>query len=159
LFHWSIMPTIPKYVFNPRETLPGSIKVTPIPIEAPIHTRPVLQSHHASTLANYTLPYTSTKSPNSTNTFHWPVAILLIFLLLTLGIILSKWGWRFITGQIWKLSSGWKGPLEMEDEEQLLTEPEETQTKGENFTITVEEIPEPGPSSLEDWIRNHPRSI
>ena len=113
-----LMASIFKKSIDPRESLAGIINVTPIPIEAPIHSRPIVQSH-PSTGTAASFPFTST-NPHSSNTFHWPVLILLLFLALSLGIILSKWGWSKITGRIWKFSSGWKGSLGEYDEEHLL---------------------------------------
>jgi hypothetical protein len=125
-----------------RESYPGNIKVTPVPIEQPIHTRPVLQSHrHAAVIT--AIKHTASK-PNSDH-FNWPICILLVFLVALLGLILSKWGWRWITGRIWKMTSGWDGPLEDEDEEHLLSAetPEDSSPDPPpkpSFTIVVQEV-------------------
>src|SRR5208282_849846 len=112
------MLPLQKTSIDTREAFPGIINVTPVPIETPIHTRPILQSHPLK--VNTTLPYTSTKSSHL-DTFHWGTFILLVFLAGSFGVILSKWGWTKVTGQIWKMSSGWEGSLENEEEE-LLTD-------------------------------------
>ena len=102
------MPPLQKTSIDSRGAFPGIINVTPVPIEAPIRTRPVLQSHPLN--VNATLPYTSTKLSGS-DTFHWGTFILLVFLAGSFGVVLSKWGWTKITGQIWKMSSGWEGSV------------------------------------------------
>ena len=105
-----------------RAALPGVITVTPIPIEQPISTRPVIvQAHSERVTVNATFPFTTTKPPSG-DTFHWAPFLLVVFLAVSLGVILSKWGWTRITGRIWKMSSGWEGPLELEDEDPLLEE-------------------------------------
>ena len=107
------MAPVLKGAIDPREVFPGVIKVTPIPFEVPIHTRPVL--HTISVAVNATFPFTSTGHRKS-STFSWGVVILFLFLALSLAIALSKRGWAKITGKIWKLSSGWKGSLDEEDD-------------------------------------------
>jgi hypothetical protein len=112
------MAPLQKPSIDSREAFPGVINVTPVPIETPIHTRPVLQSHPL--IVNTILTHTSTKVSHP-GAFHWGAFILLVFLAALFGVILSKWGWTKITGQIWKTSSGWDGPLEDEEEGELLT--------------------------------------
>lgn len=104
---------------------PGNIQVTPIPIEVPIHSRPVLHSSESSH-TNATFRYSAVDHAPSDG-FHWGLLILMILLILSFALIMSKWGWNKITGQLWKLSSGWPGSVEnMEDEEELLPSPEVT---------------------------------
>jgi hypothetical protein len=157
------MPPLQKTSIDSREAFPGVIKVTPVPIEAPIHTRPVLQSHPLDVVVNTTLSHISTKHL-SRDTFHWGTLILFLFLALSFGIILSKWGWNKITGQIWRLSSGWKGSLELEEEEIFLPDSQverNSSTKCSSFT-NIERLPSPTdvePMSPEEWIIDHPRTI
>src|ERR1700694_2721161 len=165
-----------------RESLTGNINVTPVPIETPIHTRPVLQSHRY-TAVNTAIKH-STTAPKPDH-FNWPVCILFILLSALLGLILSKWGWSWITGRIWKLTSGWEGPLEEEDEH-LLADPEPSSPDPApsndmdigipKFTPSGFALPSPVPlndnlsigdlvpsssapshSEVEDWILAHPR--
>lgn len=112
---------------------PGNIQVTPIPIEVPIHSRPILHSSHA----NATFSFSAVKHPAS-DQFHWGLLILMIFMLVSFAVMMSKWGWNKITGQIWKLSSGWPGSVE--DEEELLA------SQNEVTTLEMQEI-EPEKSS------------
>lgn len=159
------MAPLQKVSIDSREAFPRVIKVTPIPIEIPIHTRPILQSRPLNVGVNATLPYISSKPLNQGN-FHWGTFILFLLMGSSLGVVLSKWGWRMITGQIWKWASGWKGPLPLEyEEEGLLPDSQpEISTSAEDSTIIpiVEEIPsstDPEQMSPEEWIINHPRTI
>jgi hypothetical protein len=151
------MAPVRAVVIGSREALAGNIKVTPIPIEPPITSRPVLQSHHPlNVIVNATLSHVPA-SPPVDHKVHWSVVILLIFLVVMFIIILSPRGWRWITGRIWKFSSGWNGPLE-EDEEHLLEDPS---TPKEDTTVTVLELP-PSPrnsmQTVEEWIIANPRT-
>lgn len=97
--------------------MPGNIEVTPIPIEIPIHSRPVIQqSHQISALVNAAFPFTSA-NPSSGNSYHWGEASLLIFLVACLGLILS---WSRIMERLRTLTNG--RPLVREDEEPFGTE-------------------------------------
>jgi len=87
------MPSIQNAVIDARDVFPGVITITPIPIETPILTRPVL--HSDSLIVKATRLYKSTK-PSSVDNFHWGTAVLLIFLALSFGVFLSKWGWRMM---------------------------------------------------------------
>ena len=143
-------------VVDTRAALPGVITVTPVPIEQPIHTRPVIiQSHSPGVTVNATFPFIATKPP-SRDTFHWGLFILLVLLAALLGVILSKWGWTKITGRIWKLSSGWEGPLELDDEDPLLED--SAQTSKDTTAVTQTEVSSPSTdygaeqTSVEDWI-------
>lgn len=152
-----------------RETFPGIIKVTPIPIDPPIHGRPLLQSYEAPPfrfIANGTaFPFHVNGGESKGSTVHWVACTLLVLLALLLGAILSNWGWSRITGRIWKWSSKWDGPLEIEDEEELLPQTPYTEDapKDPEISINVEEIYRPrGGSteySLEDWINKRPREF
>ena len=111
------MPAItPKY-FLARE--PGTIQVTPIPIEAPIHSRPILHSAHTNATLHEGV--TQTHSDH----FHWGLLLIMILLTLAFAFVMSTWGWNKITGPLWQLGSGWQGSIQsMEDEEELLPSPE-----------------------------------
>jgi hypothetical protein len=160
------MPPLQKTSFiDSREAFPGVIKVTPVPIETPILTRPVLQSRPLGATVNTTLTFTSSKTLGAER-FNWGAFTLFIFLAATLGLILSNVGWRYITGQIWKRCSGWDGPLEEEDEEELLAESQLESSSPKDETLTnVAAIPSPPQStdpeqlSPEEWIMRHPREI
>jgi hypothetical protein len=140
-----------------RETLPGNIKVTPIVIEPPINSRPVLQSHH------FTAVITHTTTKPAGNHVNWIYIILFIFLTALLGVVLSSKGWTWITGRIWKYMSGYQGPLvEDEDEQHLLNEnaSEEPETPKEPTDVVVHdvEIPNSPPLSLESYITHEPHN-
>lgn len=159
------MPPLQKTSIDSREAFPGVIKVTPVPIEAPIHTRPVLQSHPLDVVVSATVSHTSTKHL-SRDSFHWGPFILFLFLASSFGIVLSKWGWNKITGQIWKLSSGWEGPLELEEEEEEVflrdIQGERSSSAKSSSFADIEQLSSPKdiePMSPEDWIINHPRTI
>jgi len=163
------MPPFPRKTVDVRETLPGNIKVTPIPIEPPIHGRPVLQSYEAPpfrvTVNATAFPFHVNGGEPKGSSVHWAACILLLFLALLLGAILSNWGWKKITGRIWKWSSKWDGPLEMEGEEEFLPQSPYTEDARNNPEISaiVEEIyaSQDGSTeySLEDWINKRPREI
>lgn len=147
-----------------REAFPGVITVTPIPIEQPINTRPVIvQSHSDGVTVNATFPFTTTNPPSG-DTFHWGLFLLFVFLAGLLGIILSKWGWTRITGRIWKMSSGWEGPLELEDEDPLILEDSTARTKFIGSVIHMEPA-RPSTdygaeeSSVEEWIVTHSKRL
>lgn len=113
---------------------------------------------------NAKLPYISSGHYQG-DSFNWPVFVLLLFLSVSFGVILSKWGWNKITGKLWKWSSGWDSPLVDEDEERLLQETTEVEPapKEGNHTINTNEIPT-NPTNIgqtpgEDWIANHIRGI
>ena len=165
------MAPLPKNIVDIRESFPGHIKVTPIPDEPPIHGRPVLQSHEATRTfeinVNATVfPFHIDDGGSQSSNVNWPACLLLILLALLFAAILSKWGWSQITGKIWKWSSNWNGPLEMEDEEELIPQniyPEEGPKEME-VRVNVEEIYgtpklESGEYSLEDWINKRPREF
>ena len=170
------MAPFPKNIFDIREPFPGNIKVTPIPDEPPIHGRPVLQSHESTytspfgfTVVNNatTFPFHVSSGGSQSSSVNWPTCILVILLAVLLGAILSKWGWSKITGRIWKWSNKWEGPLEMEDEEELLPERGEQGevAKEMEVRVNVEEIYgaqhelDAGEYSLEDWINKRPREM
>lgn len=163
------MPPFPRKIVDVRETLPGIIKVTPIIIEPPIHGRPVLQSYEAPpfrVIVNATaFPFHVNGGEPKGSSVHWVACILLVLLALLLGAILSNWGWNKITGRIWKWSSKWDGPLEMEDEEELLAQIPYTEDvpNDPKISVNVEEIYAPQDDSteysLEDWINKRPREI
>jgi hypothetical protein len=161
------MAPISRKAVGAREPFPGNINVTPLPHEPPIRSRPILQSHPAmpAVVVNAKLPYTST-SHYEGDSFNWPIFVLFLFLSVSLGVILSKWGWDKITGKLWKWSAGWDSPLVDEDEEQLLegTSEVETDPKYANHTVDINEIQHTSPSNIEqtqedDWIANHTRGI
>lgn len=165
------MAPVPKRIVDIRESSPGNIKVTPITIEPPIYGRPVLQSHEASDTfkisVNATVfPFRVHGGELQTSSVDWPVCVLLLILVMLFGVILSKWGWSKVTGRIWRWSSKWDGPLEMEDEEELLPENihlEEVHKESE-VKVNIEEIYgtpkfELEECSLEDWINRRPREI
>jgi hypothetical protein len=115
-------------------------------------------------VVNAKLPYTST-SHYEGDSFSWPIFVLFVFLSVSLGVILSKWGWSKITGKLWKWSAGWDSPLVDEDEEQLLegTSEVETEPKDANHTIDINEI-QTSPTNIEqspkeDWIASHIRGL
>ena len=156
------MPPILQSQLYSRETSPGVIKVTPIPIETPIHSRPVVQSHPAKVNVALIVP---TRPPN-TNHFHWGPFLLFVFLTLSLGLVLSKWGWTKITGRIWKWSSGWDGPVVDEDLEELIPEQQSERTsKQGNLQINVVEMQpsdwhlyHTGRTSVEERVGSNPRA-
>lgn len=107
------MPAITPKSFLARE--PGTIQVTPIPIEVPIHSRPILHSAHSNTTFHEGVKHAVSDH------FHWGLLLIMIILTLAFAFIMSTWGWNKITGPLWKLGSGWQGSVEnMEDEEELL---------------------------------------
>jgi hypothetical protein len=122
-------------------------------------------------MTNPTFPFTTAKPPVG-DTFHWGLFILFVFLAGLLGIILSKWGWTRITGRIWRMSSGWEGPLEMLDDEVPLIEGSGLEMKN-NVTVNVSEVsPSCGSeehdrissdiehrNSVEEWIVAHSQRI
>jgi len=76
----------------------------------------------------------------------------MILMMLSFAVIMSKWGWNKITGQIWKLSSGWPGPVEnMEDEEELLGSEEVAM-------LEMHEI-KPLPRKAKDTVRQHEQAL
>jgi hypothetical protein len=128
----------PINVIISRMPLPGNIRVTPIPIEAPIHTRPILQSHPYLAIIS---TITKSTAKATRDHFNWPVFLLFVFFVSSLAFILSEWGWRHFTGRIWKCSSKWDGPLEDLDEEHLL--PETHSEEPETSKITTTSLPTP----------------
>ena len=165
-----------------RTPLPGNISVTPIPIEAPIHTRPVLQSHpYLAIISNIT----KSTAKATCHHFNWPVFVLFVFFACSLAYLLSKWGWRHFTGRIWNWLSKWDGPLEDLDEAHLLPEAhsEEPETSKITTTTVIPEVEVTPPITppeielpravtynykssnsnglsqveLEEWIASHPR--
>jgi len=113
-----------------------------------MHSRPILHSSHRT---NVTLPYSGVQPPSSNN-FHWGLFILMILMMLSFAVIMSKWGWNKITGQIWKLSSGWPWPVEnMEDEEELLGSEEVAM-------LEMHEI-KPLPRKAKDTVRQHEQAL
>ena len=158
------MPPVLKNRFYSREVAPGIITVTPVPIEAPIHSRPVVQSRPPN--VNTSLPIAASKPPKP-HAVNWPVLILFLFLGLLLALVLSKWGWSKLTGKIWKWSSGWDGPLEDEDLEELIQESRsEASTHKDVNTDVVREIEssewnlyDRDLTSTEEWVLRNPRSM
>jgi hypothetical protein len=117
-------PTPP---LDSREALAGIIKVTPIPIEVPIHSRPVLQLKPANLAVVKTFYFSRLPHPESWK-FPWLLVILGILFVVALAAVLSEVGWRRFTGKIWEWSTGLQGYLEPEDEQRLMQEsPRETQ--------------------------------
>jgi hypothetical protein len=162
------MAPTPRKLVDAREALPGIIKVTPIPIEPPIHGRPVLQSHETPpfrvVVNGSAFPFHVNGGELKGSSVRWGACTLLVLLALLLGATLSNWGWNMITGRIWRWSSKWDGPFEMGDEEQLLPQTRtEDAPKDPEIPVNFEEIYEPQDSSteysLEDWINKRPREI
>lgn len=153
------MAPLQKTSIDSREALAGVINVTPVPIETPIHTRPVLQSHPL--IVNTTLTHKSIKLSHP-DAFHWGALALLVFLALSFGVMLSNWGWKKITGQIWKLSSGWEGSLEDEEEELLVDCQPEASTPKINLP-SIHVIPshstELPPITQVEWITTSQRTM
>jgi hypothetical protein len=123
----------------------------------------IVQSHSEGVTVNATFPFTTTNPPSG-DTFHWGLFLLFVFLAGLLGIILSKWGWTRITGRIWKMSSGWEGPLELEDEDPLILEDSTARTKFIGSVIHMEPA-RPSTdygaeeSSVEEWIVTHSKRL
>lgn len=150
-----------------RATLPGVITVTPIPIEQPISTRPVIVQapSQQGVTVNATFPFTTTHPPSG-DTFHWGLFMLFVLLAALLGVVLSKWGWTRITGRIWKMSSGWEGPLELEDKDPLLEDSSPAPETKNAVTITETEHSTACPTdygaeqtSVEEWIVTHSKRL
>lgn len=153
------MPPLQKTSIDSREAFAGVITVTPVPFETPIHSRPILQSHTST--VNVTLTHKSTK-PSHADTFHWGTFILFVSLAVSFGVILSKWGWTKITGQIWKMSSGWAGSLENDEEDLLMDCQPETSAPKENLSsieVIPSESPEPEQTPHEEWIVKSQRTM
>lgn len=132
------MPAIPRAVGS-REALPspGNIVVTPVPVDPPIHSRPVLQSSHSHHPVQYTFPHAGAPPPSPTDKISWPLVILFVLLACGLGVVLSNWGWKKVTGKIWKWSSHWEGTIDDDMGEELLEHPYMNKSAA---TINIEEI-------------------
>jgi hypothetical protein len=115
------MPALPRLVGS-REPVPdpGNIIVTPIPLDPPIHSRPVLPStRHFRFAANYTFPHAEAEAPTSKHAY-WPLVIFFLLLVCVFLVLLSDWFWRKFTNKIWSWASRYDGPLEEDFEEEEL---------------------------------------
>jgi hypothetical protein len=134
------MPVLPG-VLSSRESFPepGNIAVTPIPLDPPIRSRPILTSSHSHYKATYTFPHAGAEPP-SADGVRWPLVILFILLAMLLGTVLSKWGWMKITGKIWQWASRWEGSLEDDIEEEELLEQPTSNKATEMEVVDINEI-------------------
>jgi hypothetical protein len=156
------MPAIPKYNFDSRESLSGNIKVTPIPIEIPVETRPIIQQSHKPgpyvAVINSTLLRTST-NPGGITRFHWSRAILLIFLVLAFLVIMSNWGLSKLMGRQRERFNQWQEYSEVDHElEELEESPDVEHEEPESGklesrqTCIFEDVPTSG--KLDEWTKS-----
>jgi len=136
------MSPLPKSVARDPLPSPGYIVVTPIPLDPPVHSRPILpslSSHSAVYISNYTFPHANAVAPNGDHVNWWLVG-LFIFLLLAFSMLLSDYFWDKVNPKIWECASHYEARPTFEgtpEEEELMEEPTGQKSTGD---VDVEEI-------------------
>ena len=98
------MPAIQDHSFQARVTEPKVIEVTPIDIEAPILSRPVVQSHESHSSPPSNLYPTATGHVESAP-IGWGMLIVLVLLVAFFAIVVR---WTSLVDRFWKWTQGWK---------------------------------------------------
>ena len=98
------MPAMNDNSFQVRVAEPKVIEVTLVDIEAPIHSRPVLQSHESHSSPPSSMYPTATEHVES-DRIGWGMLVLLILLA---GFWAIAVRWSTMMEKFWKWTQGWK---------------------------------------------------